>query len=81
MKILITGGAGYIGSHVALFAARAGHEVTILDNFCSGDRNIVSKLMLVLNGSNEYRVGASVRLIEGDLRNSRRLRESMRGRS
>jgi len=33
MKILITGGAGYVGSHVALEALLAGHEVCIYDNY------------------------------------------------
>lgn len=33
MKILITGGAGYIGSHTLVEALRAGHEVLVLDNF------------------------------------------------
>ena len=32
MKVLITGGAGYIGSHTARELLEAGHEVTIFDN-------------------------------------------------
>ena len=32
MKIIITGGAGYIGSHTAVEAIRAGHEVIIIDS-------------------------------------------------
>lgn len=32
MNILVTGGAGYIGSHTALQLLRAGHDVTVLDN-------------------------------------------------
>ena len=32
MKIIITGGAGYIGSNVALFLMDSGHEVTIVDD-------------------------------------------------
>jgi UDP-glucose 4-epimerase len=32
-KILITGGAGYIGSHVAFYMAQNGYEVIIIDNF------------------------------------------------
>lgn len=38
MKILVTGGAGYIGSHCARFAAIDGHEVSIFDNFSAGHR-------------------------------------------
>ena len=38
MKVLVTGGAGYIGSHVAWELVDAGHEVTILDNLTTGVR-------------------------------------------
>ena len=34
MKLLVTGGAGYIGGTVATILMQAGHEVTILDNLC-----------------------------------------------
>jgi UDP-glucose 4-epimerase len=35
-RVLVTGGAGYIGSHVVLRLAAAGHEVVVLDNLSSG---------------------------------------------
>ena len=38
MKVLVTGGAGYIGSHTAKALARAGHEPLVLDNMSSGHR-------------------------------------------
>ncbi len=42
MRILVTGGAGFIGSNLAKHLVTAGHQVTILDNFSSGDfRNLV----------------------------------------
>ncbi len=37
-SILIDGGAGYIGSHVALEFINAGYQVTVLDNLSSGQR-------------------------------------------
>lgn len=41
MKVLITGGAGYIGSTVASACEDAGHEVVILDDFSTGRREFV----------------------------------------
>ncbi len=38
MRLLVTGGAGYIGSHVARQLVEAGHEVTVYDNLGSGFR-------------------------------------------
>jgi len=38
MRVLVTGGAGYIGSHTAKALAKAGHEVVVLDNFSAGHR-------------------------------------------
>ena len=52
LKILVTGGAGYIGGTVALRLLSAGHNVLIYDNFCHGHRDLVP---------------AGTRLIEGDL--------------
>ncbi|RKZ30007.1 UDP-glucose 4-epimerase GalE [bacterium] len=40
-KILLTGGAGYIGSHVNLAFAGAGHETVVLDNLSTGFRELV----------------------------------------
>ena len=48
MRILVTGGAGYIGSHaVRLFQAR-GHEVTVYDNLSAGHRQAVPAECLVV---------------------------------
>lgn len=38
MKILVTGGAGFIASHITDLFIESGHEVTVLDNFCTGKR-------------------------------------------
>lgn len=54
MKILVTGGAGYIGGTVALQLLSAGHNVLIYDNFCHGHRDMVP---------------AGTRLFEGDVAN------------
>ena len=41
MKILLTGGAGYIGSHVSLELLDKGHEVTIIDNLVNGSKKLL----------------------------------------
>jgi UDP-glucose 4-epimerase len=41
MKVLVTGGAGFIGSHVAEAYVRAGHDVVVLDDLSSGKREQV----------------------------------------
>jgi len=49
MKVLITGGAGFIGSHVADAYIEAGHDVTILDNLATGNtKNIPEKAKFYL---------------------------------
>lgn len=54
MRYLITGGAGFIGSHIADALVDAGHEVVVLDNFSSGKR--------------ENLKSAPTQLVEGDIR-------------
>ena len=43
MKILITGGAGYIGSHVSNLLLDKGFDVTIIDSLITGNKNLVPK--------------------------------------
>jgi UDP-glucose 4-epimerase len=42
-RILVIGGAGYVGSHFCLFAAKAGFDVTVLDNLSKGHRAAVKE--------------------------------------
>ena len=47
MKVLVIGGAGYIGSHVVKEMMKAGHKVTVFDNLSSGLRcNLSRKTVL-----------------------------------
>lgn len=57
MRVFITGGAGFIGSHLADALIARGDEVSILDNFSTGARANISHLT------------NSVELIDGDIRN------------
>ena len=58
MKILITGGAGFIGSHLCEKYSKEGHTVICLDNFMSGNLTNVRHLL-------DYR---NFKLIKGDIR-------------
>ncbi|MCA9156217.1 MAG: UDP-glucose 4-epimerase GalE, partial [Planctomycetales bacterium] len=65
MKILVTGGAGYIGSHAVRLLQRAGHEVWVYDNLHYGHREAVP----------------TDRLVVGDLTDRRLLEATLRDRS
>jgi len=43
MKILVTGGAGYIGSHTCVELISAGHEVVIVDNLCNSKFSVLAR--------------------------------------
>lgn len=54
MKLLITGGAGYIGSHAVKEMLDQGHEVTVLDNLSTGHREAVdSRATLFVGGTGD----------------------------
>jgi UDP-glucose 4-epimerase len=65
MKYLVTGGAGFIGSHIVQALLKQGAEVRVLDNFSSGKRETLK--------------GLDVEIIEGDLRDASRVAEAVRG--
>lgn len=49
MRILLTGGAGYIGSHTAVELLQAGHEVVIADNFCTSKPAVLDRIVALTN--------------------------------
>ena len=44
MNILVTGGAGYIGSHTCVEAIKAGHKVTVFDNLCNASEESLNRV-------------------------------------
>lgn len=48
MRVLVTGGAGYVGSHSAKLLSERSHEVTVVDNLAEGHRAAVGKLPLIV---------------------------------
>ena len=49
MKILVTGGAGYIGSHTCVELLNAGHEVFVVDNLCNGYEAALERVRNITN--------------------------------
>ena len=47
MRILVTGGAGYIGSHCALALLRQGYEVVVFDSLTTGHQETINSLAQV----------------------------------
>src|ERR1700748_194811 len=65
-KVLITGGAGFIGSHVARALAASGYEVRVLDDLSTGKRERLAAL-------------AGIELLQGDVRNPAAVQRAMQG--
>ena len=51
MNILVTGGAGYIGSHVVMHLCQAGHDVMVIDDLSLGDKKAVDSKATFIQGS------------------------------
>ena len=60
MNILLTGGAGYIGSHTAVELMQAGHTVCVLDNLCNSDKSVLDRVAAI-TGKRPIFVQADVR--------------------
>ena len=60
-KILVTGGAGYIGSHTCVVLLDAGYEVTVLDNLCNSVRESLNRVRRITNKPLDF--------VQGDIRN------------
>ena len=59
-RVLVTGGAGYIGSHTVVELIQAGHEVVVLDNLCNSSELSLRRV--------EQVTGCRVKFIRGDVR-------------
>ena len=66
MKALVTGGAGFIGSHIVDRLIRDGHEVVVLDDFSTGHRSNLTE-------------HERLTIVEGDISNADTVNECMQG--
>ncbi len=67
MRILVTGGAGFIGSHIVQALLEQGSQVRVLDNFSTGKRENLEPMQ------------DEIELIEADLRDAERVMEAVKG--
>ncbi len=70
--ILVTGGAGYVGSHIVVELAKAGYAPVVLDNFATSSRAVLPRLAKL--------AGAEVPCIEADVRDIAALRHAFHDR-
>ena len=49
MKILVTGGAGYIGSHTCVELLNAGYDIVVIDNFSNSKKEVIDKIKTITN--------------------------------
>jgi len=64
MRILFTGGAGYIGNHTLLQLLHERHDVLVIDNFSNSDPEALARVKQLVNYPFE--------VCEGDIQNTRR---------
>ncbi|WP_428629169.1 UDP-glucose 4-epimerase GalE [Sphingopyxis sp.] len=69
MKILLTGGTGYIGSHVAAALVSSGHEVVCFDNLANSDADVIDRLEAI--------TGTVIPLVVGDIRDGGAVRQAI----
>ena len=60
MKVLVTGGAGYIGSHTCVELIEAGHEPIVIDNLCNSNPESLNRVKMI--------TGKEILFYEGDVR-------------
>jgi UDP-glucose 4-epimerase len=73
LTILVTGGAGYIGSHTCVELLNAGYEVVVIDNFCNSKQESINRIQKI--------TGKTLTLVNGDVRDKESLRGIFKGHS
>lgn len=66
MKVMVTGGAGFVGSNLVCAIKAMGHDVVVVDNFSSGYRSNLEKI-------------TNIQVVEGDIRNGSLVAEAAKG--
>ncbi|MGZ4953948.1 MAG: UDP-glucose 4-epimerase GalE [Methylobacter sp.] len=72
-KILVTGGAGYIGSHTVVQLLEAGFPVVVFDNLSNSRRTVIDRIIKL--------TGKQLEFVEGDIRDREAIRKTLRNNS
>ena len=67
--ILVTGGAGYIGSHVVIELVEAGYNVVIYDNLSNSSRESINRMQRI--------TGKSIEFFYGDILDKKALKQAL----
>ena len=54
MKYLVTGGAGFVGSHTCVSLLQKGHQIIIYDSFCMSSKRVTNRISSVSNVMETY---------------------------
>ena len=68
MNVMLTGGAGYIGSHTAVVLSQLGHQIVLYDNLSNRSDSVLEKLFQI--------TGQQIRFVNGDVRDTVLLRNT-----
>jgi UDP-glucose 4-epimerase len=71
-RVLITGGAGFIGTHTACVLLDAGHELVVFDNFANSSPEALRRVVELVGGDAARRL----QVVEGDIRSGQALAEA-----
>lgn len=77
-KVLVTGGAGFVGSHVAEYYTKKGGEVIVLDNLSRAETLGTDQKVALYNWNYLKNNYGNVKLIKGDVRNFDKVKEAAR---
>ena len=69
-RILVTGGAGYIGSHTCVELLNAGYELTVFDNLCNSQPEALARVQRI--------AGQKLHFVQGDIRDRAALKQTLR---